>query len=181
MGDELFDQNAAETTEIIGEVSDAVTEVTESVGAPFAVPEQAPSFEVPTYEAPAYEAPVYENPVVPDFAPAPLETGNILNAGAEVLREIKARVLELDELKVRVSDLAEKQQTLDKEIGTKQKSMDSEISSVLTKRRAEVEKSFDETIEQTRGRIKNVKAKRDKFKGTKVDERVSAETADLNE
>lgn len=176
MGDELFDQNAAETTEIIGEVSDAVTEVTESVGAPFAVTEEAPAFETP-----AYEAPVYENPVVPDFAPAPLETGNILNAGAEVLREIKARVLELDELKVRVSDLAEKQQTLDKEIGTKQKSMDSEISSVLTKRRAEVEKSFDETIEQTRGRIKNVKAKRDKFKGTKVDERVSAETADLNE
>ena len=176
MGDELFDQNAVETTEIIGEVSDAVTEVTESVGAPFAVTEEAPAFETP-----AYEAPVYENPVVPDFAPAPLETGNILNAGAEVLREIKARVLELDELKVRVSDLAEKQQTLDKEIGTKQKSMDSEISSVLTKRRAEVEKSFDETIEQTRGRIKNVKAKRDKFKGTKVDERVSAETADLNE
>ena len=90
MGDELFDQNAEETTEIICEVSDALTELTESVGAPFAVTE---------------EAPVYENPVVPDFAPAPLETGNILNAGAEVLREIKARVLELDELKVRVSDL----------------------------------------------------------------------------
>ena len=105
MGDELFDQNAAETTEIIGEVSDAVTEITELGEAPVEAPAETPVFETPAYEAPAYEAPVYESPVVPDFAPAPVETGNILNAGAEVLREIKARVLELDELKVRVSDL----------------------------------------------------------------------------
>ncbi|MBR5733238.1 MAG: hypothetical protein IKX80_07360, partial [Lachnospiraceae bacterium] len=181
MGDELFDQNAAETTEIIGEVNGAVSETAENYGVPAEAPAETPAYEAPAFETPAYEAPVYENPAVPDFAPAPAETGNILNAGAEVLREIKARVLELDELKVRVSDLAEKQQQLDKDISAKQKSMDGEISSTLTKRRAEVEKSFDETIEQTRGRIKNVKAKRDKFKGTKVDERVSAETAELNE
>ena len=181
MGDELFDQNAAETTEIIGEVNGAVSETAENYGVPAEAPAETPAYEAPVFETPAYEAPVYENAAVPDFAPAPAETGNILNAGAEVLREIKARVLELDELKVRVSDLAEKQQQLDKDISAKQKSMDGEISSTLTKRRAEVEKSFDETIEQTRGRIKNVKAKRDKFKGTKVDERVSAETAELNE
>ena len=192
MGDELFDQNAAEITEITeaaGAAADEVVEVTGNYGVPEDVQAQtftenagqAPVYEAPAYEAPAYEAPVYENPVVPDFSPAPADTGNILNAGAEVLREIKARVLELDELKVRVTDLTEKQQQLDKEIGAKQKAMDSEISSVVTKRRAEVEKSFDETIEQTRGRLKNVKAKRDKFKGTKVDERVSAETAELNE
>ncbi len=182
MGDELFDQNAAEITEITeaaATAADEVVEATGNYGAPADMPAQ--TFTEETAAAPAYEAPAYEAPVVPEFPSAPVETGNILNAGAEVLREIKARVLELDELKVRVGDLSEKQLQLDKEIGAKQKAMDSEISSVVTKRRAEVEKSFDETIEQTRGRLKNVKAKRDKFKGTKVDERVSAETAELNE
>ncbi len=182
MGDELFDQNAAEITEITeaaATAADEVVEVTGNYGVPADMPAQP--FTEETAAAPAYEAPAYEAPVVPEFPSAPVETGNILNAGAEVLREIKARVLELDELKVRVGDLSEKQQQLDKEIGAKQKAMDSEISSVVTKRRAEVEKSFDETIEQTRTRLKNVKAKRDKFKGTKVDERVSAETAELNE
>lgn len=177
MGDELFDQNAAEITEITeaaGAAADEVVEVTGNYGVPADIPAQ-------TFAEEAAAAPAYEAPVVPEFPSAPVETGNILNAGAEVLREIKARVLELDELKVRVGDLSEKQQQLDKEIGAKQKAMDSEISSVVTKRRAEVEKSFDETIEQTRGRLKSVKAKRDKFKGTKVDERVSAETAELNE
>lgn len=177
MGDELFDQNAAEIskiTEAAGAAADEVVEVTGNYGVPADIPAQ-------TFAEEAAAAPVYEAPVVPEFPSAPVETGNILNAGAEVLREIKARVLELDELKVRVGDLSEKQQQLDKEIGAKQKAMDSEISSVVTKRRAEVEKSFDEAIEQTRGRLKSVKAKRDKFKGTKVDERVSAETAELNE
>ena len=186
MGDGLFDQNLTENPEITEEVNSVVSETAENYGIPAETPAEAPAFETPAYEAPAYEAPayeapVYENPAVPDPVTAQAETGNILNAGAEVLREIKARVLELDELKVRVSDLAEKQQQLDKDISAKQKSMDGEITSTLSKRRAEVEKSFDETIEQTRGRLKNVKAKRDKFKGTKVDERVSAETAELNE
>ena len=171
MGDELFNQNVDETTEAVNEVTETVAE---SAGG-----YEAAAYGAPADETPA-EAPVYEAPV-PEPSAAPVETGNILNAGAEVLREIKAKVLELDELKVRVTDLSEKLQSLDKEIGAKQKAMDSEISSVLSKRSAEVEKSFDETIEQTRGRIKNVKAKRDKFKGTKVDERISAETADLNE
>ena len=193
MGDELFNQNVTDTTEAVEELLEVVAESaeeyeSEAYGAPEDVaftetPVDETPVETPVYEASVPEpspAPVYEAPV-PEPSPAPVEKGNILNAGAEVLREIKARVLELDELKVRVTDLTEKMQSLDKEIGAKQKSMDSEISSVLSKRSAEVEKSFDETIEQTRGRIKNVKAKRDKFKGTKVDERISAETADLNE
>ena len=193
MGDELFNQNVTDTTEAVEELLEVVAESaeeyeSEAYGAPEDVaftetPVDETPVETPVYEASVPEpspAPVYEAPV-PEPSPAPVEKGNILNAGAEVLREIKARVLELDELKVRVTDLTEKMQSLDKEIVAKQKSMDSEISSVLSKRSAEVEKSFDETIEQTRGRIKNVKAKRDKFKGTKVDERISAETADLNE
>ena len=120
----------------------------------------------------------YTTPANPVQAADP---GNILNAGAEVLQEIKGKILQLDELKVRIGELKEKQQQLEKDIAVKQKAMDSEISTVLGKRRVEVEKSFDENIEQTREQLKNVKAKRDKYKGTKVDERVETETADLNE
>ncbi len=107
--------------------------------------------------------------------------GNLLAEGADVLVRVKNRILQLDELKVRVSDLAEKQRQLDKEITVGRKAMDSEISSVVSKRRSEIEKSFDQNIEATRERLKGVKTKRGKDKGSKVDARVTSETADLNE
>ena len=171
MGDELFDQN---------NVNEAVTEIT--ADAVDNVGETVEETAVHTFEdsaAPVH--PVYEAAAAPVYAPVNADPGNILSAGADVLREIKTKVLQLDELKVRVGDLKEKQVQLEKDISAKQKAMDTEINTVLAKRRVEVEKSFDANIEQTREQVKAVKAKRDKYKGTKVDERVMSETADLNE
>ncbi len=171
MGDELFDQNG---------VNETVTEITADTAEVLA--ENAGTVATQTYEE--VSAPVYEAasaPVAPVYAPANADPGNILSAGADVLREIKNKILRLDELKVRVGDLKDKQAQLEKDIATKQKTMDTEINTVLSKRRAEVEKSFDANVEQTREQLKTVKTKRDKYKGTKVDERIVTETADLNE
>ena len=62
MGDELFDQNAAEITEITeaaGAAADEVVEVTGNYGVPEDV--QAQTFTENAGQAPVYEAPAYEN------------------------------------------------------------------------------------------------------------------------
>lgn len=109
------------------------------------------------------------------------EENNILTGGTEVLEEMKATLLQLDELQCRTKDLLDKQTALEKEIAAKTKVMNAEITSVISKRQSEVEKTYDIQIEKTRERIKMVKAKRDKYKGTKVSERISDETSELRE
>lgn len=109
------------------------------------------------------------------------EDVNILNGGIEQLNEIRAQLIKLEEAKNYNQELTAKQRQLSKDIATREKAMESEISSTVAKSQAVVEKTYDEQIAKTREKIKAVKAKRDKYKGTKVDERVTDETADLRE
>lgn len=106
---------------------------------------------------------------------------NILNGGIEQLNEIKTTIQKLDELKNYTRELSAKQRQLEKEMASRQKAMDNEISTTVASRQAVVEKSFDEQITKTRETLKSVKSKRDKYKGTKVNERVTDETAELHE
>ncbi len=109
------------------------------------------------------------------------EENNILNGGIDILNEMKASVTAIETMKGRVAELQARQEQLDKDIASKQKTMDSEVSSVVSKRQAEVEKSFDEQLASTRERIKRVKAKKDKFKDSKVSERIDNETSYMHE
>ncbi|MCR5324351.1 MAG: hypothetical protein K6E85_13925 [Lachnospiraceae bacterium] len=109
------------------------------------------------------------------------EENNVLNGGIDILNEMRASVTGLEDMKKRVSELQEKQSRLEKEIAAKQKSMDSEIGSTVSKRQYEIEKSFDSELDNTRDRIKRVRAKKDKQKGAKVSERIDIETASLRE
>ena len=109
------------------------------------------------------------------------EEMNILAGGVEVLNEMKASLLKLDELKVRSTELQQKQEQLEKDIALKKKALDTELSSTLSKRKAELEATYDSQLDQTRDRIKKTKAKRDKLKTSKVGERITQETADKQE
>lgn len=106
---------------------------------------------------------------------------NILNGGVEQLNEIKAQLIKLDEVKTYNHELEAKQRQLSKDIAARDKAMDNEINSTVAERQAMVEKTYDEQISKTREKLKAVKSKRDKYKGTKVNERVTDETADLRE
>ncbi len=77
--------------------------------------------------------------------------------------------------------LADKQTQLEKDIAAKQKAMDSEIASTVSKRQSEIEKSFDSEIDNMRGRMKRVQNKKEKLKDTKVTERIDNETAHMRE
>lgn len=106
---------------------------------------------------------------------------NILNGGAEVLGEIRGSLLRLDTLKKTSAEQAQTRQMLDKEISAKQKAMDKEIETTVSKRVSELEDSFDSQIDKTKGRIKAEKARRDKTKDEKVSQRIGEETADQHE
>ena len=91
---------------------------------------------------------------------------NVLNGGIEILSEMKASVTGVETMRARVQELTDKQQQFEKEINAKQKVMDSEIAATISKRQAEIEKSFDAQIDSTRDRMKRVRTKKDKLKDT---------------
>ena len=109
------------------------------------------------------------------------EGNNVLNGGIDILNEIKTSITNVESMKQRISVLVEKQTQLEKDIAAKQKAMDSEIASTVSKRQSEIEKSFDSEIDNTRGRMKRVQNKKEKLKDTKVSERIDNETAHMRE
>lgn len=109
------------------------------------------------------------------------EENNVLNGGIDILNEMRASVTGLEDMKRRVAELKDKQGKLEKDIALKQKAMDAEIGSTVSKRQSEIERSFDSQLDNTRDRIKRVRAKKDKLKGDKVSERIDIETASLRE
>ena len=109
------------------------------------------------------------------------EGNNVLNGGIDILNEIKTSITNVESMKQRIAVLADKQTQLEKDIAAKQKAMDSEIASTVSKRQSEIEKSFDSEIDNTRDRIKRVRTKKDKLKDARISERIEIETASLHE
>ncbi|MBP5331871.1 MAG: hypothetical protein J6Y89_08480 [Lachnospiraceae bacterium] len=109
------------------------------------------------------------------------EENNVLNGGIDILNEMKASITELEDMKLKVVGLSEKQTKLEKDIAAKQKSMDAEIGTTVARRLSEIEKSFDSEIDNTRDRIKRVRTKKDKLKDARISERIEIETASLHE
>ena len=71
------------------------------------------------------------------------EENNVLNGGIDILNEMRASVTGLEDMKRRVTELKDKQGKLEKDIAQKQKAMDAEIGSTVSKRQSEIERSFD--------------------------------------
>jgi hypothetical protein len=106
-----------------------------------------------------------------------LET--ILSGGIDALFTMKENLLELEGYKTKSSELALKEDQIEKQIDYKEKAIAEEIMAATKKRRNEVEASFDEQIDKVKSRIKKVKAKKDKEKNVQVSERIKVETADF--
>lgn len=109
------------------------------------------------------------------------EENNVLNGGVETLAQMKNAIVTLDSLKTSSKSLLQQQSQLEKEIASLTKKMDDELSTTVSKRKAEVEKTFDLQVEKTREQIKDVRNKKGKQKSSKVNERITTETLDLNE
>lgn len=104
---------------------------------------------------------------------------NVLAGGIEVLYTMKESLLELEGYQQKSVELSAEEERLEALIQSKERMIADEILLTVRKRQEEVSFSFDGQIEQTRVRLKKVKAKRDKKRDMKVFERIDAETENL--
>lgn len=103
----------------------------------------------------------------------------ILSGGIDALYTMKENLLELEGYKTKSSELALKEDQIEKQIEYKEKAITEEIMVATKKRRLEVEASFDEQIDKVKARIKKVKTKKDKERTVQVSERIKEETSDF--
>lgn len=110
-----------------------------------------------------------------------MDQDTILYGGLDALETMKENLLELEGYKERSSELALKEDQIEKQLDYKEKAISEEVMATIKKRKLEVEASFDEQINKVKARIKKVKAKKDKEKNAQVTERIKEETSDLTE
>lgn len=110
-----------------------------------------------------------------------MDQDTILYGGLEALDTMKENLLELDGYKARSSELAMKEDQIEKQLEYKEKAISEEIMMTTKKRKLEVDASFEEQMDKVKARIKKVKTKKDKEKNAQVKERIKTETFELTE
>lgn len=106
---------------------------------------------------------------------------NVFNENVDYLYQVQTDLEAVEQLKKELTEYKNQEKNLKKAIAAEEKSIQDEIAQTIRKRKNEIEKVYDEQIDANKGKSRNVKARRDKAKSKRVDERVSMETADISE
>lgn len=106
---------------------------------------------------------------------------NVFNENVDYLYQVQADLEAMDAMKGELSQYNNERKTLKKNIANEEKSINDEIVQTIRKRKNDIEKAYDEQIDAIKSKNKSVKAKKDKVKSKRVDERVLMETAELTE
>ena len=106
---------------------------------------------------------------------------NVFSENVDYLYQVQTDLEAVEQLKKELAEYKNQEKNLKKAIVTEEKSIQDEIAQTIRKRKNEIEKTYDNQIEANKSKSRSVKAKRDKAKSKRVDERVSEETADLTE
>lgn len=106
---------------------------------------------------------------------------NVFNENVDYLYQVQTDLEAVEQLKKELAEYNNQEKNLKKAIATEEKSIQDEIAQTIRKRKSEIEKAYDDQIDANKGKTRSVKAKRDKAKSKRVDERVELETADLAE
>ena len=110
-----------------------------------------------------------------------MEENNILNKGVYMLYEIKDDLARNIELKEKAAGLADNEKKMVKRLDTARKNLASEINGTISKRRGEIESTFNNQLNTNRTRLKKAQAKRTSAKNSKVSKRIEDETEDYRE
>lgn len=110
-----------------------------------------------------------------------MEGDNLLSAGIDKLSEMLENLLELEEYKNQLTNSSAEEKRLTVSKKDLEKSMEEEVVATVKKRRKEIEDTFEGQIDKVKAKIKKSKDKRDKFKNSKVSERIDLETAPLKD
>lgn len=106
---------------------------------------------------------------------------NVFNENVDYLYQVQTDLEAVEQLKKELAEYKNQEKNLKRAIVSEEKSIQDEIAQTIRKRKNEIEKVYDNQIEANKNKSRNVKAKRDKAKSKRMDERVSEETADLTE
>lgn len=109
------------------------------------------------------------------------EGEDVLSGGIETLERLKENLLELEEYRQKCGQLDEEETKIEKQIELKKKAAADEIAAISKQRRLEIEESFNIEMNKARGRMKKLRAKKEKLKNAKVSERIQIETAELKD
>lgn len=107
--------------------------------------------------------------------------GNVFNENVDYLYQVQTDLEAVDQLKRELAEYNNQDRSLKRAIATEEKSIQDEIAQTIRQRKIDIEKAYDDQIDANKNKAKSVRAKRDKAKSKRIDERVSVETADLNE
>ncbi len=106
---------------------------------------------------------------------------SVFNENVDYLYQVQTDLEAVEQLKRELAEYKNQEKNLKKAIATEEKSIQDEIAQTIRKRKNEIEKTYDDQIDANKNKNRNVRAKRDKAKSKRVDERVSYETAELTE
>ena len=110
-----------------------------------------------------------------------MDTQNIFDQNVEYLIQIRDEVAQCDQLEVQKKELKDKSEKMKKAIAQEEKSINDEINSTLKKRKSELESTYDDQLDTARKKVKKAQDKKNKEKSERVGQRVTEETADVNE
>lgn len=106
---------------------------------------------------------------------------NVFNENVDYLYQVQTDLEAVEQLKKELVEYKNQEKNLKKAIMAEEKSIQDEIAQTIRKRKIEIEKVYDDQIDANKSKTRSVRAKRDRAKSKRVDERVSLETAELNE
>lgn len=106
---------------------------------------------------------------------------SVFNENVDYLYQVQTDLEAVEQLKKELAEYKNQEKNLKKAIASEEKSIQDEIAQTIRKRKGEIEKTYDDQIDANKSKSRSVRAKRDKAKSKRVDERVSYETAELVE
>lgn len=106
---------------------------------------------------------------------------SVFNENVDYLYQVQTDLEAVEQLRQELAEYKNQEKNLKRAIGTEEKSIQDEIAQTIRRRKNEIEKVYDDQIDVNKSKSRSVRAKRDKAKSKRVDERVSVETADLAE
>lgn len=106
---------------------------------------------------------------------------NVFNENVDYLYQVQTDLEAVEQLRKELAEYKNQEKNLKKAITAEDKSIQDEIAQTIRKRKSEIEKVYDDQIDANKNKTRNVRAKRDRAKSKRIDERVSVETAELNE
>lgn len=106
---------------------------------------------------------------------------NVFQENVDYLIEARKTLILVDKIKEELETQKIAAKRLKKTVETEHKAIEDEITSTLKRRKEEIAATYDKEIEVNRGKIKQIRAKRDKKKNQRMNQRMQEETYEVKE